>query len=91
MRTITIQQLADALLCTQRNVRDREGHSLPRSIPDREPRAYVLSEVLWAVDARDRALLCRAFEVSVEDLQEQFSRIADPVLVAGYVPDVEDE
>lgn len=97
MRMITCQQLSAALLCTERNIRQREGSSLPQSVAGADPRAYVLAEVLWAVDGRDRVLICRACGLDAAELQTEFSRLLlatgglPASASAGYVPGEDDE
>lgn len=68
-KTITVKQLAQALGCTERNVRMREGSSLPSSMPYRSPRCYVLADVLWWVDGKEREKLCRGLGLDLKNLK----------------------
>ena len=69
MRTVTLKQLARALGCTERNVRMREGLSLPSAMPYRSPRMYLVVDVLWFVNGPERERLCRALHLDLANLK----------------------
>lgn len=69
MRTITVKELALVLGCSERNVRLREGKSLPLSMPYRTPRTYILTQVLWFVDGPERERICRGLKLDLAHLK----------------------
>jgi predicted nucleic acid-binding Zn ribbon protein len=85
MRTITIYQLTQALLCTDRNIRDREGSSLPKPIYGRQPREYDLSEVLWVVHWQEREQICRYLRIDPQVLKATMKNAIEPD--TSYIPD----
>lgn len=89
MKTITVYELAAALLCTDRNIRDREGKSLPSHIEGSMPRAYVLADVLWIVNGQEREQICNALRLDAAQIRGRM--IAETSASAGYVPGVDDD
>lgn len=87
--TITVYELAAALLCTDRNVRKREGESLPAHIDGSEPRSYVLADVLWIVNGQEREQICRALKLDAAQIRGRMT--AETSASAGYVPGVDDD
>lgn len=88
MRTITVYQIATALNCTERNVRDREGRTIPLPISDGKPRLYALADVLWVVAGHERELICRSVGLRVEEIRAFMATTIEP---SGYVPDGNNE
>lgn len=80
---INIFEIAAALHCTERNVRDREGKTLPRCAALNPCRVYLLSEVLWFVDGQERELICRAVGIQPESVR---AGIESSLESHGYVP-----
>ena len=76
--TVTIYQLAAALNCTERNVRDREGRTLPLPISDGKPRLYSLVDVLWKVDGAEREQICRLLGIPPAQMRALFESAVEP-------------
>lgn len=75
-RTIEMKDVTDALQCSERNIREREGKSFPPAVSDR-PRVYVLSDVLWWVNGQERAIILQAIGVSVKSMQRAMASVTD--------------
>ena len=83
-RLITLPELMAALTCTDKNIYEREGKSLPMAASQR-PRVYRLIEVLWMVGGQDRELICRKLGISVAELKNDMRRSVENN-GGGYIP-----
>lgn len=69
MLKVTSHQLAAALGCKERQIRKREGKTLPPALPFDRPRSYDVTRILWWVNGAERERLCRALDLDLEHLR----------------------
>ena len=91
--TITLKDLAGALKCTETNIRDREGKSMP-SPAAVNPRIYRLIEILWMVNGQERELICQAVGIPAFEVRAGMSRVIEAyrgnIPESAYADDDED-